>query len=351
MTFQYPVEIARDLISQTSQFSQQSMEVHGIGLVCNVQNILFFKADLLQIEKLFDVACSLTDVLSLLPSNPDPFIPGPRDYLHDFLTLLSVLRNGDNRFLPLLLSKVHDVLPRLVNPMLQTVPDTPANLCADVDIFDGFGNAGIGLPSNFPGYNGNGTSGPGEFKLETQADNDHGQGFHRSSSVSMPLFDKRIEELGSPSGNGESSSSNSSFASPPILQSPMEYPGLAEYGGFPHLTPRGMSNDMSRNIASNFGEGVGGGGGGIIMEFKREFDSAVAMIPRQGSAMEGMRHPPPLRQGSSNFGMQMPTPRSVPCSSDQYRHPQLQRVGSNGEGIDIRMGGTGHQGRGELPFR
>ena len=33
MTFQYPVEIARDLVSMTSQFSQQSMEVHGIGLV------------------------------------------------------------------------------------------------------------------------------------------------------------------------------------------------------------------------------------------------------------------------------------------------------------------------------
>lgn len=34
MTFQYPVEISRDLIGMTSQFSQQSMEVHGIGLVC-----------------------------------------------------------------------------------------------------------------------------------------------------------------------------------------------------------------------------------------------------------------------------------------------------------------------------
>lgn len=34
MTFNYPVEIARDLVSMTSQFSQQSMEVHGIGLVC-----------------------------------------------------------------------------------------------------------------------------------------------------------------------------------------------------------------------------------------------------------------------------------------------------------------------------
>jgi hypothetical protein len=33
MTFQYPVEISRDLVSMTSQFSHASMEVHGIGLV------------------------------------------------------------------------------------------------------------------------------------------------------------------------------------------------------------------------------------------------------------------------------------------------------------------------------
>ncbi len=33
MTFQYPVDISRDLVAMTSQFSHQSMEVHGIGLV------------------------------------------------------------------------------------------------------------------------------------------------------------------------------------------------------------------------------------------------------------------------------------------------------------------------------
>ena len=33
MTFKYPVEIARDLVRVTGQLSQQSMEVHGTGLV------------------------------------------------------------------------------------------------------------------------------------------------------------------------------------------------------------------------------------------------------------------------------------------------------------------------------
>jgi hypothetical protein len=166
-----------------------------------------------QIEKLFDVACSLTDVLSLLPSPNDPFVLGPRDYLTQFLTLLSTLRNGDSRFLPLLLSKVHDVLPRLASPMLQTVPDTPESkygLDPNLDIFDGFGNAGMGVASSLPVH-----------------------------------FDtKRIEEIG-PATN-DSSQDTPSFTSPPIMPTGMEYPVLAEYGGFQNLSstmtaPTGMA--------------------------------------------------------------------------------------------------------------
>lgn len=33
MTFQYPVEISRDLIAMTAGFSPHSMDVHGVGLV------------------------------------------------------------------------------------------------------------------------------------------------------------------------------------------------------------------------------------------------------------------------------------------------------------------------------
>ena len=124
------------------------------------------------------MACSLTDVLSLLPANPQPFTLGPRDHLHQFMTLLSVLRNGDNRFLPLLLSKVHDVLPTLANPMLQTVPDSPAAMCAEVDIFDGFGAMGMGLSN----YMSNSSQSQPEFKIETP---------------SIP-FEHRIEEITSP---------------------------------------------------------------------------------------------------------------------------------------------------------
>ncbi|KAL8730956.1 MAG: hypothetical protein Q9166_003746 [cf. Caloplaca sp. 2 TL-2023] len=48
MTFGYPIEIAKDLVAVTSQLSRRSMEVHGVGLI----------------EKIFDVACTLIDVMS-----------------------------------------------------------------------------------------------------------------------------------------------------------------------------------------------------------------------------------------------------------------------------------------------
>ncbi|KAF2154552.1 hypothetical protein K461DRAFT_222293 [Myriangium duriaei CBS 260.36] len=94
MTFQYPIGLARELISSASSFSQAAMEVHGIGLV----------------EKLFDITCTLIDVLACVPVG-STFEFGPRDYLNQLLTLISNLRGGHKRFMPLLQSKMHDNLP------------------------------------------------------------------------------------------------------------------------------------------------------------------------------------------------------------------------------------------------
>lgn len=248
------------------------------------------------------------------------------------MTILSVLRNGDHRFLPLLLAKVNDVLPKLVNPMLQTVPDAPANMCADVDIFDGFGNAGIGVASNFPGYNGNGTSG-GEFKMEPDTD------FNGNAIAGMPQFDRRMEELGSPIN--ENSDSSPSFASTSVMQSPMEYAGLGEYGGFPDMNAPRISNNVGvHNHAGNFGEGVGGGG--RPLDFKREFEGTMGLLsqhrqPMMVNGMEQVRRPPLRQNSGSSFGMQIP--RSVP---DQFRHQQ--RANSGGS-VDMVGGG------GDMPYR
>lgn len=113
MSFKYPIEIARDLITMSSQFSQQAMEVHGVGLI----------------EKLFDVACTLTDVMACVPMEQNSFEIGPRDYLGRFLNLISTLRGGQSRYLALLLQKINEVLPNMAVPMPRglSATSTPAN--------------------------------------------------------------------------------------------------------------------------------------------------------------------------------------------------------------------------------
>lgn len=249
--------------------------------------------------------------------------------MNDFVRLLSVLRRGDHRFLPLLLSKVHDVLPRLVNPMLQTVPDTPAaNLCADVDIFDGFGNAGMGVPSNFPGYNGDGTS--GNFKVEPDTD-------FNATNVPLAPFDKRVEELASPlnAPSSNSGTEGTPFTSPPIIQSPMssmEYPGMGQNGGgFQYLNTAPIGNNINANQMGSFNPNVGGG----QVEFKQEFDGNIGLNNQNMPPSNGVGpiRRPPLRQSSgSSFGVKMP--RSIP---EQYRN--LHRANTTGGDLGQGMGG------------
>lgn len=95
MSFTFPIEISRDLVTATSAFSQQSMEVHGIGLI----------------EKLFDVACTLTDVISCVPYGQQSTGYGPRDYLQQLVSLISNLRGGQQKYMPLLQSKISDTMP------------------------------------------------------------------------------------------------------------------------------------------------------------------------------------------------------------------------------------------------
>ncbi|KAI9849655.1 MAG: hypothetical protein M1837_002780 [Sclerophora amabilis] len=113
MTFKYPIEIARDLVEVTGRLSQQSMEVHGIGLI----------------EKLFDVGCTLTEVMSCVPfaSSSSSIQLGPRDYLDQCLNLISTLRGGESRFLPLLLTKIDDTLPAFASSVVRPLLRNPAD--------------------------------------------------------------------------------------------------------------------------------------------------------------------------------------------------------------------------------
>ncbi|KAK3111103.1 hypothetical protein LTR53_013985 [Teratosphaeriaceae sp. CCFEE 6253] len=100
MSFTFPIEVSRDLVTSAGQFSQQAMEVHGIGLI----------------EKLFDVACTLADVMSCVPWEQFGFAPGPRDYLNQLLALISSLRGGQQRYTPLLVAKISESMPALAIP-------------------------------------------------------------------------------------------------------------------------------------------------------------------------------------------------------------------------------------------
>ncbi|KAJ8604940.1 hypothetical protein MRB53_041616 [Persea americana] len=97
MTFTYPIELSRELLANTIHFSQDAMEVHGVGLV----------------KKYFDISCTLIDVMACVPIlEQSGFELGPSDYLSHFMHLMSSLRGGKSRYLPLLIAKANDALPQ-----------------------------------------------------------------------------------------------------------------------------------------------------------------------------------------------------------------------------------------------
>ncbi|ERF68543.1 hypothetical protein EPUS_04641 [Endocarpon pusillum Z07020] len=105
MTFKYPIEIAKHLMADVRGLPQQALEVHGIGLI----------------EKLFDVACTVTDVIACVPLDSSIFEIGPLEYLNQFLSLISNLRGGGSRFLPLLRAKISENLPSMATPVPKAV--------------------------------------------------------------------------------------------------------------------------------------------------------------------------------------------------------------------------------------
>lgn len=172
----YSIDIGRDLLPMVSHFPG-SLGLIGLGLI----------------EKLCEVSYFMTEYLSTKPASRDPFSIGPREHLHQILNVLSVLRNGDQRFLLLLLSRVHDVIPRLVNPMLQDAPD---NACS-IDIFDGFGNAGMAQP-------------PHMFQTEEY-----------DTKFAIARIDELSNDSGSSAGGAPPKNDlNSPFVSSPAIMSP-----------------------------------------------------------------------------------------------------------------------------------
>ncbi|KAJ9604700.1 hypothetical protein H2200_010814 [Cladophialophora chaetospira] len=150
MTFRYPIEVAKDLVQDISKLSLDAMEVHGIGLI----------------EKLFDIACTVTDVIACVPleaSKPD----NDTSYgiLNDLLNLISRLRGGASRYLPLLLTKVSETLPSTAQPAAAPLELDPIQ----ISITQGYAGASDNIPTPAPAqYSSIGTFGPEGFTFGSQ---------------------------------------------------------------------------------------------------------------------------------------------------------------------------------------
>lgn len=162
---------------------------------------------------LFDVASNLTEVLAVYPASRDPFSPGPREQFNELLNIVSMLRAGHHRLMPLLLSKAHDVLPKIISPMLLNVPDSVAMNACNVDIFDGFGNGGMAQPP-----------------------------------VMMDTYEKKYTPPDSASSQGGGSTSGNDMHSP-FVSSPM-----SPTGELPHGLPNASYNPMSEVMMNQMGQ-------------------------------------------------------------------------------------------------
>ncbi|KAJ1329262.1 oligo-1,6-glucosidase [Microdochium nivale] len=206
--YHHTIDMSRDLISLTSQLSTQNTESPGVPFV----------------SKMFNISCDLTDVLSMQPSSGSMFGNGPREQLNPLLQLVSTLRSGEHHFLPLLLHKTHELLPRLVDPSLQRAPENSCGLNMNIDIFDGFGNAGMAQAPMMT-----------DFKSEP------------FTPAQAPRMDDMIPDSSSSNGTGDMKSPFPMVSSPAILSpSGMEYPHIGDYS-----TINDMMSPMGQNPTSS----------------------------------------------------------------------------------------------------
>ncbi|PSK57941.1 hypothetical protein B9Z65_9143 [Elsinoe australis] len=212
MTFNFPIELSRDMVAAASNFSQMAMEVHGIGLI----------------EKLFDVACTLTDVMSCVPETQlmqPSFEIGPRDYLHQFVSLISNLRGGRQRYLPLLVSKINDTLPSSMPNMGYALSPNPSHASSS--------------------YMTAGQHGQVEEIYDQQAHDSHGSG--HTSHVASP-FGSPPQSASVPLAPGPFGFENLS-----VDPSPVSSPGFAPVAGpamvptsYPVMAPTSAGYQQSR---------------------------------------------------------------------------------------------------------
>lgn len=111
MSFKYPVTIAREVILVSQIMPLKAFEANGVGIL----------------EKVFDIGCSLADVLSLKPMfmESSALEVGPRDYLTELIRIVGTTLGGSDRHVQVLMRKAAESLQTGINrPLLITEEDT-----------------------------------------------------------------------------------------------------------------------------------------------------------------------------------------------------------------------------------
>jgi hypothetical protein len=108
MRFDYPVAIARDVVAVSRALRREAFEPHGPGIL----------------EKIFDIGCSLADVLQLHSASPRALAVGmqvgPRDYLMEMLQILSTVLGGSSRYLSMLAQRADECLHASPRPAIES---------------------------------------------------------------------------------------------------------------------------------------------------------------------------------------------------------------------------------------
>jgi hypothetical protein len=96
MSFDYPITISREIAAVSHLLPAKAFEAHGVGIL----------------EKVFDVGCSLADVLLLhadsIPTSGREV--GPRDYLMELVRIQGTVMGGSSKYLRLLAAKADECL-------------------------------------------------------------------------------------------------------------------------------------------------------------------------------------------------------------------------------------------------
>lgn len=141
-----------------------------------------------QVEKLFDIACTLIDVMSCVPMSPTTFDSGPREYLNRFVSLISSLRGGQSRYLPLLQTKMSEVLPSFQLPILQSHSQSHMDLYTEASASSSTPVSQAASPYTTPLAVRQGSSGSSLQSLQFQEPNLAMAGAHLAAQGGYPAF-------------------------------------------------------------------------------------------------------------------------------------------------------------------